>query len=77
MENSGQVVRLLAAACALLACTPVYAARQCEGSNPVHFESSQLGFVYVTIRGSRLTAEFVGVTGATLFTRAITKGSTP
>lgn len=44
-----------------------------DGDNPTHFESLELGFVYVTIQDSQLTAEFIGVDGDTLFTRTISK----
>lgn len=44
-----------------------------EGTNPTHFQSLELGFVYVVIRDRQLTAEFVGVDGDTLFTRTISK----
>ncbi len=43
------------------------------GSNPFHFQSIELGFVYVVIEGNRLTAEFIGATGAVLYSRTITK----
>jgi hypothetical protein len=43
------------------------------GSNPVHFQSLSLGFVYFDIRGNTLTAEFIDTTGTVLFSRTITK----
>ena len=42
-------------------------------TNPVHFQSSQLGFVYVVIDGNTLTAEFIDTAGTVLFTRSIVK----
>lgn len=44
-----------------------------SGTNPTRFQSTELGFVYVVIAGNTLTAEFVDTTGATLFSRSITK----
>jgi hypothetical protein len=44
-----------------------------EGVNPVHFQSLSLGFVYVVIEDSTLTAEFIDQNGTVLFTRSITK----
>lgn len=41
------------------------------GSNPVHFQASALGFVWVEIDGDTLSAEFVDSTGATLYSRSI------
>jgi hypothetical protein len=43
------------------------------GSQPTHYQSPQLGFVYVVIDGNTLTAEFIGTSGAVLFTRRIDK----
>lgn len=48
-------------------------ATELPGSNPVHFQSLSLGFVYVTIQDSTLTAEFIDQNGAVLFTRSLTK----
>jgi hypothetical protein len=44
-----------------------------KGTNPVHFQSLSLGFVYVAIQDSTLTAEFIDQDGTVLFTRSITK----
>jgi hypothetical protein len=44
-----------------------------SGTNPTYFQSLELGFLYVVISGNTLTAEFVGTTGTTLFSRSITK----
>jgi hypothetical protein len=41
--------------------------------NPVHFEALTIGFVYVVIQDSTLTAEFIDRNGTVLFTRSITK----
>lgn len=43
------------------------------GTNATRFQASQLGFLYVVVDGDTLTAEFVDVDGATLFSRSITK----
>jgi hypothetical protein len=44
-----------------------------EGSQPTHYESETLGFVYVVIRDRQLTAEFINEDGTSLFTRTISK----
>jgi tartrate-resistant acid phosphatase type 5 len=44
-----------------------------KGSNPVHFQNLELGFVYIVISGKTLTAEFIDVTGKSEFTRTLTK----
>ena len=43
------------------------------GANPVHFQSLSLGFVYIVIQDSTMTAEFIDQNGQLLFTRSITK----
>lgn len=43
------------------------------GTNPAHFQSLELGFVYVVVEGRALTAEFIDTRGAVLFTRTIRK----
>ena len=43
------------------------------GNNPTRFQSTDLGFLYVTISGKRLVAEFVDTHGTTNFTRTLTK----
>jgi len=43
------------------------------GTNPVHFQSLSLGFVYIVIQDSTLTAEFIDQNGTVLFTRTISK----
>lgn len=42
------------------------------GTQATRFKSIQMGFLYVTIDGKKLTAEFVGPTG-TDFTRVLNK----
>jgi len=44
-----------------------------EGSNPTRFQASTLGFLYVVIDDDTLTGEFIDTSGATLFSRSITK----
>lgn len=44
-----------------------------EGSNPVHFQSTDLGWVYITIDGKDFTADFVDVNGVVQFSRTISK----
>ncbi len=48
-------------------------ATELPGQNKVHFQASSLGFVYVTIEGKRLTAEFINKAGTVEFTRSVTK----
>ncbi|HRH00278.1 MAG TPA: metallophosphoesterase, partial [Polyangiaceae bacterium] len=43
------------------------------GTNPAHFQSLELGFVYVVVEGRALTAAFIDTRGAVLFTRTIRK----
>jgi hypothetical protein len=43
------------------------------GSQATHFQSQTLGFLWVEIDGNTLTAEFIDTSGATLFTRTLTK----
>lgn len=43
------------------------------GRNKNRFQSKELGFLYVTIVGRTLTAEFIDKTGKTEFTRTLTK----
>ena len=43
------------------------------GSNPYHFQSIDLGFVYFDIQGNSLTAEFIDTAGTVMYTRTITK----
>lgn len=47
--------------------------RKLEGNNPSLFESERLGFLYISIDGKKLTAEFVGINGETEFTHIIKK----
>jgi hypothetical protein len=44
-----------------------------EGNNPTHFQSLELGFLYVRIEGNTLTGEFIDTAGTVLFTRTLTK----
>jgi hypothetical protein len=44
-----------------------------EGAQPAYFESETLGFLFVEIDGNTLTADFIDTTGASLFTRTLTK----
>lgn len=44
-----------------------------KGDHPFWFQESTIGFVYVVVEGNKLTAEFVDETGATEYTRTITK----
>lgn len=43
------------------------------GNNPVFYQSDKLGFVYVVIRGSELTATFYDADGAERYTRTVKK----
>lgn len=43
------------------------------GRNKTRFQSKELGFLYVTITGRTLTAEFIDKTGKVEFTRTLTK----
>ncbi|MBK6460397.1 MAG: metallophosphoesterase [Myxococcales bacterium] len=43
------------------------------GANPTHFQSLELGFVYIVVEGRALTAEFIDTRGAVMFTRTIQK----
>jgi tartrate-resistant acid phosphatase type 5 len=43
------------------------------GSTPAYFQSTSLGFAYIVVDGNTFTVEFVDASGATLFTRSITK----
>ena len=43
------------------------------GRNPARFQSKELGFLYVTIVGRTLTAEFIDKTGKVEYTRTLTK----
>lgn len=49
------------------------AATELIDRNPVHFQSLSLGFVYIVIQDSTLTAELIDRDGTVLFTRSITK----
>jgi tartrate-resistant acid phosphatase type 5 len=49
------------------------ASTELEGSNPSHFKSLELGFLYVVIDGKTFTGEFFDTKGASLFKRTITK----
>lgn len=44
-----------------------------EGFNPGLFESDELGFLYISIDGKKLTAEFIDVNGVIDFTHTIDK----
>lgn len=44
-----------------------------KGSQPVHYQSATVGFVYFTIQGNKLTGEFVNAQGTSEYTRTITK----
>lgn len=44
-----------------------------SGSNAVHFQAATLGFVYVTVDASTLTAEFIDANGRSEYTRTIRK----
>lgn len=48
-------------------------ATQLGGTNPVLYESLELGFLYIVIEGKTLTAEFIDEDGKTEFTHTITK----
>jgi hypothetical protein len=48
-------------------------ATELPGKNKVHFQASSLGFVYVTIEGKKITADFINKTGTVEFTRSVTK----
>lgn len=48
-------------------------ATELKGSNPVLFESLELGFLYIVIEGKKLTAEFVDENGVVEFTHVIKK----
>ena len=41
--------------------------------NPHHFQTTELGFLYVELSGRTFTGTFYGQTGAALFTRSFTK----
>jgi len=47
--------------------------RQLAGFNPSLFETDELGLLYISIDGKKLTAEFVDVNGFTEFTHTIEK----
>lgn len=44
-----------------------------EGTQPAHYQSATVGFVYFTIAGNSLTAEFINGDGVSEYTRTITK----
>ena len=48
-------------------------ASELPGSQPAYYQGLGLGFVLVEIDGDTLTAEFVDTSGATLFSRTLTK----
>jgi hypothetical protein len=43
------------------------------GSNPTHYQSDEIGFLYVTIEGRRFTGEFIDANGTVNFTRTFMK----
>ncbi len=43
------------------------------GTNPARYQSSKLGFLYVTISGRTFQGTFIDVTGNVEFSRTITK----
>ena len=48
-------------------------ATELPGKNATLFQSLELGFLYVTIEGKKLTAEFIDENGQTEFTHTMTK----
>ncbi|MBX5484096.1 MAG: metallophosphoesterase [Myxococcaceae bacterium] len=44
-----------------------------KGKNPVYFQTVNVGFVYISIEGNALTADFVDADGNVEFTRTFTK----
>ena len=48
-------------------------ATELPGTNPVHFQSLSLGFVYIVIQDNTFTAEFIDQNGTVLFTRTLSK----
>lgn len=49
------------------------AATTVDMKNPVHFQTTDLGFLYVELNGRTFTGTFYGETGNVLFTRSFTK----
>ena len=44
-----------------------------DTTNPVHYQTTDLGFLYVELNGRTFTGTFYGETGNVLFTRSFTK----
>jgi len=44
-----------------------------KGKNASRWQSTSIGFLYVTITGRQLVAEFIDITGKVEFTRTLNK----